>query len=565
MNQTLPELIQSMKNAGMAPAVMRASLHLMGKWTDAEIDQALGVAGTAPAQAVPQAPSPQAVPSPVASATIPPQQPPVEMAATSTSPQATYVPPAFVPEPVAASVPATSIVAKKSHGLRIALCALVVLIAIGGGYAGFAKGIFGGSTYNSDNLLAALVTKSSEIHSATFAISVSANMGPRDSDAEPTEVSDASSTPSYSLGSFLPHDMKISGSISDTSDWSNKDVTDSKFNIALDGDMGDLTYKVNVDGIEKDGEVFVRVNNMPSLGFFDLSAFKGQWITFGTSTSPLGSVTGGESVKDSQAKLLDSFKKFAEISETNHLIEVTDSEKVTENGRKLTRYDIQFNKEALPAVYAALKEAYGDNIYLSTYLSDMDEPDYFTSDKFNRAFATFEKNTKISLYVDNSGYPAILEYKSRIIPPASAPTLGDRQLNLDIRLIISDINKSVDIEKPEGAKRSEEIFGGSTSITSTAVKTSNLDNFAMCVKDSGAKLYGATWAPHVQSQKEIFGSSATLLPYVECSNPDQTLNSICSAAGINSFPTWVFANGTKTSGELSLKEISVHTSCKLPQ
>ena len=46
------------------------------------------------------------------------------------------------------------------------------------------------------------------------------------------------------------------------------------------------------------------------------------------------------------------------------------------------------------------------------------------------------------------------------------------------------------------------------------------DEFAQCLKNKGATFYGAFWCSHCQSQKELFGRSAKLLPYVECSNPN---------------------------------------------
>ncbi|MEK6827042.1 MAG: hypothetical protein AABX99_00990, partial [Nanoarchaeota archaeon] len=46
------------------------------------------------------------------------------------------------------------------------------------------------------------------------------------------------------------------------------------------------------------------------------------------------------------------------------------------------------------------------------------------------------------------------------------------------------------------------------------------DQFAQCLKDKGAVFYGAFWCSHCIAQKKLFGSSAKLLPYVECSTAD---------------------------------------------
>ena len=99
------------------------------------------------------------------------------------------------------------------------------------------------------------------------------------------------------------------------------------------------------------------------------------------------------------------------------------------------------------------------------------------------------------------------------------------------------------------------------------VVASKYDSFATCIKNSGALFYGAFWCPHCQAQKAMFGSSAHLLPYVECSNPDgQSQNALCNSKGIAEYPTWQFANSTTTTpGVLELSDLAQKTNCPLPQ
>ncbi|MBP9695437.1 MAG: hypothetical protein KBD73_03490 [Candidatus Magasanikbacteria bacterium] len=94
---------------------------------------------------------------------------------------------------------------------------------------------------------------------------------------------------------------------------------------------------------------------------------------------------------------------------------------------------------------------------------------------------------------------------------------------------------------------------------------SRLDGFASCLKEKGAVFYGAFWCPHCQTQKKLFGNAERLLPYVECSTPDgQTQLQICVDKGIEGYPTWTFADGSRQSGEISLEELAKKTSCVLP-
>ncbi len=90
------------------------------------------------------------------------------------------------------------------------------------------------------------------------------------------------------------------------------------------------------------------------------------------------------------------------------------------------------------------------------------------------------------------------------------------------------------------------------------------DGLAQCLKDKGAKFYGAFWCPHCAEQKKIFGASAKLLPYIECSTPDtQGRTKECVDAKIESYPTWVFADGTRKSGAVSPQELATISGCPL--
>lgn len=92
------------------------------------------------------------------------------------------------------------------------------------------------------------------------------------------------------------------------------------------------------------------------------------------------------------------------------------------------------------------------------------------------------------------------------------------------------------------------------------------DSFATCLKDKGAVFYGAFWCSHCNATKAMFGSSKNLLPYVECSTPDmKDQEQICKDKKIMGYPTWVFADGSRLSGEVSFEILAQKTSCVLPQ
>lgn len=99
----------------------------------------------------------------------------------------------------------------------------------------------------------------------------------------------------------------------------------------------------------------------------------------------------------------------------------------------------------------------------------------------------------------------------------------------------------------------------------TSSRESPYDSFAQCLSDGGTKMYGAYWCPHCQAQKKLFGSSWDHVTYIECATPGTNQQTAeCNAAGIKSYPTWVFPDGKTLSGELSLQQLSVFTGCPLP-
>ena len=101
-------------------------------------------------------------------------------------------------------------------------------------------------------------------------------------------------------------------------------------------------------------------------------------------------------------------------------------------------------------------------------------------------------------------------------------------------------------------------------ISCTSPASKNYDDFASCLDSNGATFYGAFWCSHCQNQKAMFGSSADILPYIECSTPNRKTEQACIDKEIKSYPTWVFADGTRVVGEMKLETLSQKTGCTLP-
>ena len=92
-----------------------------------------------------------------------------------------------------------------------------------------------------------------------------------------------------------------------------------------------------------------------------------------------------------------------------------------------------------------------------------------------------------------------------------------------------------------------------------------LDSFAKCLAQKKAVMYGVSWCPHCADQKELFGTSFQYVAYVDCAIPGTRKETDqCKALNIKHTPTWIFGDGTRLEGTLSLDKLSQQTGCKLP-
>jgi thiol-disulfide isomerase/thioredoxin len=92
------------------------------------------------------------------------------------------------------------------------------------------------------------------------------------------------------------------------------------------------------------------------------------------------------------------------------------------------------------------------------------------------------------------------------------------------------------------------------------------DEFATCLTESGARMYGAYWCSHCQDQKKEFGSSWEFVEYIECSLPNNGgQTQACITAEIESYPTWEFEDDSRKQGLVSLEDLSEKSGCELPE
>lgn len=82
---------------------------------------------------------------------------------------------------------------------------------------------------------------------------------------------------------------------------------------------------------------------------------------------------------------------------------------------------------------------------------------------------------------------------------------------------------------------------------------------AQCLAGKKVTMYGAEWCSHCQEQKALFGDAFKFVPYVEC--PDNVQQ--CIVLGIEAYPTWIFPNGDRAVGELTIDVLAQKAGCPL--
>ena len=94
------------------------------------------------------------------------------------------------------------------------------------------------------------------------------------------------------------------------------------------------------------------------------------------------------------------------------------------------------------------------------------------------------------------------------------------------------------------------IFGGIGFSYANSKKPGPLDNFAQCLTEKGAVMYGASWCQYTNGQKAMFGNSMKFIDYRDFTKNKE----------VKITPTW-FIGGKKYENAQSLDKLASITGC----
>lgn len=286
------------------------------------------------------------------------------------------------------------------------------------------------------------------------------------------------------LMQYLPEEMQFAVGITAASSL-EAEKAEWKFNVNAEGDFGDLTYKIDIDALRKEGVYYFRINNLPSLFLGTFAGMKGEWVavdpSLATSTQA-GQYTAlngfaeqiarsEEQYKATRNDWTEFMKKVVTFADEEKLIQFKESPRSENvNGRLLYRYELTARKEAIIPFMKKVVEEAKKHAQVSgvDVVEDPGLITYLESEEFSKTFDYLQENVSVTLHVDPLGYPARIEYSVRVVPPDTATQLEDKQVRVIWSAEFSDINKSVDVEAPKDAKPftdfMEQAEGGMASI-----------------------------------------------------------------------------------------------------
>ena len=87
--------------------------------------------------------------------------------------------------------------------------------------------------------------------------------------------------------SMIPPDVKGKITITASSELTPQSLANWSFNFDAEGDMSDMTYKVNTDISKIDTNYYFKINNFPGLALFEIAApLKGKSVVIPSAPVP---------------------------------------------------------------------------------------------------------------------------------------------------------------------------------------------------------------------------------------------------------------------------------------
>src|SRR3989338_2875622 len=319
--------------------------------------------------------------------------------------------------------------------------------------------------------------------------------------------------------------------------------------------FGSLTFSPKVDLVMVEREQFyLKLLGIP-FEAFGLPDLNDQWIQI--SFAALEEEYGLKAGSNQDADRMETVKAAVKRLYRDHRFLVF-GKKNTEAVDGVAHYHFAatIDESALKAFLLALDQDPTINEFLTAYGNSASASSSMTPEEIDEALAKLDLDAEFWINAKQKEFKRMkfnVRYDDEEMSSSANTTVT-----------LADYNQPVTIAAPTAYKTLQQIIEEMTAALTPAPTSGVYDDFARCLTDKGAKMYGASWCSHCGNQKELFGSSWQYVTYVECTIADQQDQAVvCQQAGITSYPTWQFGDGSQVTGEMTFEQLSQQTGCLL--
>ncbi|MAF80602.1 hypothetical protein CL628_01165 [bacterium] len=230
------------------------------------------------------------------------------------------------------------------------------------------------------------------------------------------------------------------------------DTVSAEFSLNGSLKLDGATFSGSGDIKILDQDVYLKVNEFPSLGFFDAGAVKGQWIHIPADDLRYeGFDSDIDEFQQSTETSVDQYKEILKLAHELDMIRVVQEFPIEKIERdEFYHYEIDLAPEQLPVFYERVLELVaGDDV--DTVFSEVNDTtlDYLRSDAFKDTYEVLRENTTMEIWINTKTfYPSRFTYRMRFVPPDTVVKFADKQITVEIGLGYQDINQPTTITAP---------------------------------------------------------------------------------------------------------------------
>lgn len=220
------------------------------------------------------------------------------------------------------------------------------------------------------------------------------------------------------------------------------------FNIKTDAlPQGKFAFGLEIRTISK--IIYVKLSDVPNLGFFDLSAVKNQWIKIDTEAlkKQFGLEKLEEQVKEAQKKqgltpVIEKLKTAVQQAKIFKITQKLAGEKI--EGVNTYHYKFIIDKEGVKNLFVEISKIIEDRTLIEEELKE-----------FDKSLETVELEGEIWI-----GKKDLLPYKITLSSIIKETDKSKTSGKVSFTLLLKSFNKPVQIDIPQQAKPLEEFLGG---------------------------------------------------------------------------------------------------------